>query len=226
MFEAIHGSAPTIAGHNIANPSGLILGAVMMLVHLGQPQAAARVHNAWLKTIEDGIHTTDIHREGTSRERVGTREFAAAVIERLGEEPATLPVAHYSSEPKRVMTEVHRTIRPRAHKDLVGLDVFVDYVDGTPDELGTRMSALAGEAFDLVLVTNRGVKVWPDGYPETFCTDHWRCRFVARTETHTVSHHDVIALLGRIANGGFDFIKTEHLCNFDGVPGYSRGQGE
>ena len=80
MFEAIHGSAPRRAGQNLANPSGLLLAAVMMLVHIGQGEVATRVYNAWLKTIEDGIHTYDIFREGVSRQKVGTNEFADAVI--------------------------------------------------------------------------------------------------------------------------------------------------
>ena len=69
MFEAIHGSAPRRAGQNLANPSGLLLGAVMMLVHIDQTDVAERVHNAWLRTIEDGIHTYDIYTEGTASKR-------------------------------------------------------------------------------------------------------------------------------------------------------------
>src|SRR6184192_2048146 len=90
MFEAIHGSAPRRAGQNLANPSGLLLGAVLMLVHINQPEAAARVHNAWLRTIEDGVHTYDVFTEGVSSVKAGTKEFAAAVIERLGQKPNTL----------------------------------------------------------------------------------------------------------------------------------------
>src|SRR5246127_3611378 len=84
MFEAIHGSAPRRAGQNLANPSGLLLGAVLMLVHIDQPEAAERVHNAWLRTIEDGIHTYDVFAEGVSTQKVGTKEFACAGIARLG----------------------------------------------------------------------------------------------------------------------------------------------
>src|SRR5690606_32770133 len=82
MFEAIHGSAPDIAGRGIANPSGLLLAAVPMLVHLGQSEVAARIHNAWKATIEQGVHTPDIFREGRSKMRVGTTEFAFEVIQR------------------------------------------------------------------------------------------------------------------------------------------------
>src|SRR4030095_17254533 len=84
MCEAIHGWAPRRAGQDLANPSGLLLASVMMLVHVGQPEIAERVHNAWLTTIEDGIHTYDVYAEGTSTKKGGTREFARAVVERVG----------------------------------------------------------------------------------------------------------------------------------------------
>src|SRR5271154_5155128 len=92
MFEAIHGSAPRRAGQNLANPSGLLLGAVMMLVHIEQPDVAQRVHNAWLATLEDGVHTYDVHKDGVSRQKVGPKEFAEAVLARLGQKPQTLKV--------------------------------------------------------------------------------------------------------------------------------------
>ena len=63
MFEAIHGSAPDITGQGIANPSGLLHGAIMMLVHIGQAEVAEKIHNAWLKTLEDGFHTAEIASE-------------------------------------------------------------------------------------------------------------------------------------------------------------------
>src|SRR5919202_5865345 len=95
MFEAIHGSAPRRAGQNLANPSGLLLGAVMMLVHIGQADVAEKVHNAWLRTIEDGVHTYDIYDERVSKQKVGTKEFARAVIERVGQKPQQLKVVSY-----------------------------------------------------------------------------------------------------------------------------------
>src|SRR6476619_946193 len=102
MFEAIHGSAPRRAGQNLANPSGLLLGAVMMLVHIGQTSIAEKVHNAWLRTIEDGVHTYDIFDEGTSKKKVGTKEFAEAVVERLGQRPQVFKaVAYAKGEPQK-----------------------------------------------------------------------------------------------------------------------------
>jgi isocitrate dehydrogenase len=80
MFEAIHGSAPRRAGQNVANPTGLLLAGVQMMVHIGQPEVAEKVHNAWLKTIEDGVHTYDIYTEGESARKVSTSEFADAII--------------------------------------------------------------------------------------------------------------------------------------------------
>ena len=227
MFEAIHGSAPDIADKNLANPAGMLLGAGMMLVHIDQPEAATRVHNAWLKTIEDGIHTGDIYRDGRSRRRVGTSEFTMAVCERLGQLPETLAAVEYTANTERQrLSEIINLPRPRAQKDLVGVDVFIDSHDKSAEELGEEIKALAGPEFELIVITNGGVKVWPDGYPETNIVDHWRCRFRAMSADHRTNHAEILRLLDRIQKSGLDFIKTEHLCNVDGKPGYSLGQGE
>ena len=127
MFEAIHGSAPRRAGQNLANPSGLLLGAVMMLVHIGQPDVAERVHNAWLRTIEDGIHTYDIYKEGVSKQKVGTKEFAQAVVARVGQKPEKLKPVSYAHAPKQTVTAAAASTRAQAKKDYVGLDVFLDW---------------------------------------------------------------------------------------------------
>jgi len=157
----------------------------------------------------------------TQSQRVGTKEFAAAVIERLGRQPETLHVAH--SHGFRLQTAPRE--QPLETKTLVGVDVFVDWSEAEPNELGSKLSQLTGPEFELVMITNRGVKVWPEGFPETFCTDHWRCRFAAAKQGGEVSHREIIALLNRLEEGGLDFIKTEHLYEFDGIPGYSLDQG-
>jgi isocitrate dehydrogenase len=219
MFEAIHGSAPRRAGQNVANPSGLLLGGVLMLVHVGQVDAATTVHNAWLKTIEEGIHTYDIFQEGLSKEKVGTKEFARAVVARVGQKPATLKPAEY---PKNATAQKAAALSTRVpeKKDLKGVDVFLDLASTAPDELGRRLQPVAGD-FQLAAIMNRGTKVWPAGAAETFCTDHWRCRFVSKASGGTVAHGQVVALLQRVADAGFDFIKTENLYDFDGKPGFS-----
>ncbi len=180
MFEAIHGSAPRRAGQNVANPSGLLLGAVLMLVHIGQGDIAERVHNAWLRAVEEGAHTYDIYKEGVSREKVGTREFAEAVVARLGQKPETLKAVAYKSEGAAAPFAGGATrAAAGAEKALTGVDLYLDWTGGTPDELGAAMSNLAGDGLRISSIANRGVKVWPGGNPETFCSDHWRCRFVS-----------------------------------------------
>jgi isocitrate dehydrogenase len=224
MFEAIHGSAPRRAGQDVANPSGLLLASVMMLVHIGQPDVAERVHNAWLRTIEEGIHTYDIYDAAVSKERVGTGAFAEAVIARLGQRPTSLPAIGYAATPVAGLPATPPAAPDAvARKDLVGIDLFLHWRGGGPDALGALVAPLGDGSLPLTMITNRGVKVWPDGLPETFCTDHWRCRFLADAP---IDHRRVIALLGRAADAGLDFIKTEHLYTFDGAPGYSLGQGQ
>ncbi|HVB74552.1 MAG TPA: NADP-dependent isocitrate dehydrogenase [Ktedonobacteraceae bacterium] len=226
MFEAIHGSAPRRAGQNLANPSGLLLGAVMMLVHIDQPDVATSVHNAWLRTIEDGIHTYDIYVEGVSKQKVGTREFADAVIARLGQRPETLKAVSYTSAPQHTSYAPTVSTPSGEQKDLVGVDVFLDWHSGTPDQLGEKFKQVGSNGLELTMITNRGAKVWPNGMPETFTTDHWRCRFVAHNRGATIAHSQIIHLLERIDSAGFDFIKIENLYNFDGKASYSGGLGE
>ncbi|MFW5883770.1 MAG: NADP-dependent isocitrate dehydrogenase, partial [Verrucomicrobiota bacterium] len=188
---------------------------------------AERITNAWLTTLEDGIHTGDVANETTTRQRVGTREFAEAVIERLGREPAQLAKADFGTGDARIVIPDLPVTQPKA-KTLLGVDVFLHWAeDGRdPEILGKKLEKLAQPEFRLSMITNRGVKIYPSGFPETFCTDHWRCRFIATDSEGTVTHQDILHLLGRIADAHLDFIKTEHLCAFDGQRAYSLGQGE
>jgi len=94
----------------------------------------------------------------------------------------------------------------------------------THDYLAGKLKAIVHVPLALKMITNRGVKVWPEGFPETFCTDHWRCRFLNGGGPMALT--DIVALISRAADAGIDFIKTEHLCTFDGEPGFSPGQGQ
>jgi isocitrate dehydrogenase len=231
MFEAVHGSAPDISGQNMANPSGLLSAAVLMLEHVGQLDIAEKVANAWYKTIEDGVHTGDIYREGNSKEKVGTKEFADAVIARLGQKPEQIPAVSYDASNFKPI-EIPEYQRPVQKKELVGVDVFVDDPQISADDLGALLDAHAGPDFKLKMITNRGVKVYPDGLPETFCTDHWRCRFVHKdnpkdvNQMKTMDNASVPALLTRLQQNGVDVVKTENLYYFDGKLAFSLGQGE
>ncbi|MBO0938574.1 NADP-dependent isocitrate dehydrogenase [Fibrella sp. HMF5335] len=223
MFEAIHGSAPRRAGQNLANPSGLLLGAVMMLVHIGQGAVAEKVHNAWLKTLEDGVHTYDIFEPGVSTEKVGTREFAQAVISRLGQLPTQLrPVSYAAAKAEPMTMKLKQQADPKI--DLVGVDIFLHHNDRDANQLGNTLKATIQSKMDLSMITNRGVKVWPGGLPETFCTDHWRCRFKGH-DGQFVNYNDVIAIQQQLTEAGYSIIKTENLYHFDDVPMFSAGQG-
>src|SRR5215218_4921817 len=78
IFEAVHGSAPDIAGKGVANPLALLLAAALMLDHVGSADLADRLRGAVLKTLqEDGVRTRDLGGQAT------TRDFAAAIVRRL-----------------------------------------------------------------------------------------------------------------------------------------------
>lgn len=226
MFEAIHGSAPDITGMGIANPSGLLNGAIMMLVHIGQPEVAEKISNAWMRTLEDGIHTGDIYQEGLSKRKVGTQEFAEAVIERLGLNPSSMsPVIFDKEDTKPMDTKLRARAIPQ--KELIGTDVFIDWnQDGRdPNVIGERLRKVNASGLQLQWITNRGVKVFPAGMKETFCTDHWRARFTMADQSK-ISHAQILDLLKQIGDLGFDYIQTANLYTFDGVRGYSLAQGE
>lgn len=223
MFEAIHGSAPRRAGQNVANPSGLLQGAVLMLNHLGMADVAEKVQNAWLKTIEDGIHTYDIYKEGVSTQKVSTSEFAKAVISNLGKTPVTLKTVKYEKGSVLSFPEIKR--KPLAKKELLGVDVFVHWPGTNPDELAGILKTIETEGVKLNMITNRGIKVWPEGFKETFCTDHWRCRFKPHA-TEVMDKKEIVALLQNALTNHVDAIKTENLYSFDGKVSYSLGQGQ
>jgi isocitrate dehydrogenase len=221
MFEAIHGSAPRRAGQNLANPSGLLLGSVLMLVHINQPEVAGRVHNAWLRTIEDGVHTYDIFTEGVSSAKVGTKEFAAAVCQRLGQKPNRLKPVSYARRPESAAGVA--TTKVDSAMELKGIDLFVHWPSRNPNALADAVGKLAGDGMTLQVIDNRGVKVWPAGLAETFCTDSFRCRFVAEGKTDMGKLLDIAQ---RVACAGIDIAVTQTLRSFDGNIGYSLVQGQ
>ncbi len=222
MFEAIHGSAPRRAGQNLANPSGLLQGAIMMLNHLGQTEVAEKVQNAWLRTIEDGIHTYDVYKEDVSKQKVGTKEFAAAVIANLGQQPQQLAAVSYAKGKPLQLPRYQR--KKPANKELMGIDLFVHWPGTNPDELANLMKELEVEEVKLKMITNRGIKVWPEGFEETFCTDHWRCRY--QSQQGKFIKNDTITLLINAMKHEIDVVKTENLYAFDGKPAFSLGQGQ
>lgn len=223
MFEAIHGSAPDIAGKGIANPSGLIHASVMMLNHIGQNAIAEKIANAWLTTIEQGMHTADIYKEGVSKRKVSTSEFTELVISNLGNNPYSLPVRTYPERAPFQLPVYHR--KEAAKKELVGVDLFVHWRGANAADLAKDLDICTSSIASLNMITNRGVKVWPNGFEETFCTDHWRCRFMAK-DNQLMENKAIVELLTACLTHGIDVIKTENLYQFDGKASYSLGQGQ
>ncbi len=232
MFEAIHGSAPDIAGQHIANPSGLLQGAIQMLQYFGEAEKAAFIQNAWLRTIEDGMHTADIYSESLSKKKLNTMEFADAVIERLGKYPEHFAKIEYTTQDTRI--SIKETKHAPRNKELVGVDVFIDDKNRDAESLGNSLVEASKEVLKLKMITNRGVKVYPDGMKSTFCTDHWRLRFISKSaekvngqyQYNNVKAQEVLAIQTQLVDSGFDVIKTENLYKFDGEIGFSLGQGE
>lgn len=221
MFEAIHGSAPDIAGKGIANPSGLLLSAIMMLVHIGQGAVASKIHNAWLCALESGIHTGDIYREGVSKTKVGTKEFTAEVIKYLGHLPHTFKPVVYGEA--KAMPPITVRELPPAKKEMVGVDVWVNWKGSPIEPLADIAKGVAGGGMELQAISARGLKMWPAGQATSAGIDHFCLRFIKKGGT--ISHADIVATLTGLTAAGLDFIKCESLCTFDGQQGFSAGQG-
>lgn len=223
MFEAIHGSAPRMS-RDSANPSGIMNSGVMMLVHLGQVEAAAKIQNAWLKTLEDGIHTKDIYREGVSKQLVGTKAFAEAVIARLGQKPSILkPVEFHPSTSAGIKCTIPTPIK----KEVVGADIFFNWNESNrdPQIIGKMVESCGNGELTLKMMSNRGMKVYPGKQENAHCSDFWRARFMA-PEGKTATHAQILELLTRIHAHKLDFVKYEQLSTYDGVKGFSAAQGE
>ena len=222
MFEAIHGSAPRRAGQNLANPSGLLLGGVMMMVHIGQWEVAERIHNAWLRTLEEGIHTYDIYEATVSREKVGTREFAKAVVAHLGQRPEKLKPISYAGArgERREWTPTERSVAV----EMVGIDFYIGSKGIAPREFGDSLGQISEGDLKLLMMDNRGTIVYPGGMKETFLIDNYRCRFEAAGKP--VTHTQVASLYQKVSAAGYDIVKSESLRTFDGKTGYTLAQGQ
>jgi isocitrate dehydrogenase len=223
MFEAVHGSAPRRAGQDVANPSGLFLAGVQMLVYIGQTEEAERAHNAWLKTLEDGVHTRDIYREGKSRKLVGTREFAREVVRRMGQEPGELlrPV-RYPKKGPRLQTNFPYE-RPSLTKELVGVDLFLEEARLAPSRLAEILCGAAGPEFQLHCLANRGLVVWPAERLGALCVDAYQARFFGQGPLRPEMG---LALAERVMRAGVSVVRLQWLYRFGEEAGYSELQGE
>lgn len=221
IFEAVHGSAPKYAGKDVANPTAVILSAVLMLRHLGELEAAGAIEDAVLVTFESGERTRDVPGEGAW---LGTSAFTDRVLANLGRQPRRLP-----STSRRPLPDASRVRAPEpgraATRRVAGVDVFVDS-SLPPSELGASLEALVeGTPLRLKMVSNRGTVVFPDQGGAVDCVDHFRCRFRARDEREDLSDEALLSLLDRVGSR-HRWMHVEKLHEFDGEAGWTRAQGE
>jgi isocitrate dehydrogenase len=225
MFEAIHGSAPDIAGQGIANPSGLLNGAVMMLVHIGQNELASTIQNAWLKTLEEGMHTGDIYNRGASAAKVDTMEFARAVVKNFGSDPYKFkkvkfdPLPAGSKKPSEMIEHI------KCEKTIIGVDVYVGH-EGHLNEIVEKIAGLAGDEGHLLLVSAKGLKVWPDAEAQVSYSDSYRCRFMVKAQGEILPASYGAKLHARLVEAGIDVLQTTNLYDFCGDLGFTKSQGE
>ncbi len=229
MFEAVHGSAPDLAGKNIANPSGLLNGAIIMLRYMKKYEVASKIENALNKTIEQGMHTADLYNEEYSKAKLSTTEFTDAIIENLGKSPKILPKA------KKIYDEQDLEKRKLQLDDFskitkirVGIDIFVDLENYNTDDYYQIIEDInqetLSEKLNLQGVSFKGLKIWPHIRKMKGNLSFLRMRFIAKTKI--AAREDLIELLNKFAELKIDVIKTQTLYIYDDELGFSRMQGE
>jgi isocitrate dehydrogenase len=219
IFEAVHGSAPDIAGKNKANPTALILSAAMMLRHVGEGKAANDVEQAVLVTLESGIRTTDMI---GVQNPASTTEFTQAVISNLGNRSRVSPPRDYKKvEIPRSQPGVN--VVPAKSRRVTGVDVYVES-DVDPKTLAANLETLTGQlGLRLQMITNRGAMVFPSTGRRVSLVDHFRCRFVQRDAGANLGDSAILSLLGTIG-GHYRWMHVEKLQEFDGEPAFSKSQ--
>jgi isocitrate dehydrogenase len=219
IFEAVHGSAPDLAGKNKANPTALILSAAMMLRQIGEGNAANDVEQAVLVTLESGVRTSDMI--GTDKAAT-TTEFTKAVIGNLGKRSKVSPPKEYRTvelPPARVGVNV---VAAKSRR-LAGLDVYIES-DLDPRDLASDLEKLTTTSpLNLQIITNRGALVFPSNDRRVSLVDHFRCRFVLREPTASFGDAEILSLLGAIG-ARYRWMHIEKLQEFDGEPAFSKSQ--
>lgn len=221
MFEAVHGSAPNIAGKNLANPTALLLSAVMMLRHLGEFKAAETIENAVVYTIELGkTLTCDLIAQEFA---VTTAAYTDAIIANFGRTPDNwYPREYRPFKPPAAPRELD-TVRPTSRR-VVGLDMFLESADG-PSVVGPALEKLVeGTPLLLKSLANRGVQVYPSRGRTPDCVDAHRARFLLR-DGGDLTDAACLELIRRIGEK-FRWAHIEKLQEIDGKPAFSKDQGE
>ena len=229
IFEAVHGTAPDIAGKGIANPTALVLSGLMMLRHIGLEKQASTIENALLAALEDGAHTGDFG--DRSKPTLNTHSFIKEIIVRLGKEPHTVKPAPagkndritFAPPPKPETAMMMQTFKGIT-KEIAGLDVYVEAVHPAADTAVQMERLSAASPFGITLISCRGMQVWPRGSAFTECVDYWRVRFELR-DGRSATQADAIALLSKVAE--HNLVSTyELLRTFNGARGWTLAQGQ
>jgi isocitrate dehydrogenase len=226
IFEAVHGTAPDIAGRNIANPTALLLSGLGMLRHLGLLQSASTIENALLYTLESGIHTGDFGDK--SKPSVNTTQFAEAVISNFGKKPEHNPKPEtvdvpssctvYNLQENAMMESVEG-----ANEKIVGVDMFIEG-NMQPEMIAKKCQRHAGVKFKLVNISNRGTQVWPTGSRFTNLVNQYNARFES-LDGEGLNQQDVIGLYVSLS-GDFKIASLELLNMWGDKRGYSLAQGQ
>ena len=221
IFEAVHGSAPTIAGKGLANPTALLSAAIMMLRHIGAFETAETIEQALFITLAEGENLTgDLSPRGHG---VGTDKFVGQVIENLGR-TSNLPSRAY--RPLALKAWPDRTAHTEpASRELLGVDIFLES-SLSAAELGASLNAIAeGSALRLDSISNRGVQVWPATGGRTFLVDHFDCRFMLNEPAAGNGPQGISDLVKAIGQK-HSWMHVEKLQRFDGKDAFERPQGE
>lgn len=226
IFEAVHGTAPDIAGKNIANPTALLLSGFGMLRHLGLMETSAMIENALLYTLESGVHTGDFGDKSTPS--LSTSEFAAAIIGNFGKLPANNPkpaIANHYVTPTHFKLEKNPMLESieMGQEEIVGVDLFIESNE-QPNILADKMLKHTLDIFKLVTISNRGTQVWPKGSVFTNLVNQYRCRFESVGDL-PVTQVDVLELYKRVMQD-YKVCSTELLNMWDGKKAYSLAQGQ
>jgi isocitrate dehydrogenase len=228
IFEAVHGSAPKYAGHNVINPTALILSSVLMLKHLGEQDAAQRVEDAVFVTLEGGAVTLDVARQTGDVERsTSTTGFTDAIIANLGRAPTTRYTTKSAGAPATAPVPVARwAARPAIDPAtrLVGVDVFVEH-DADSEATGRALESVARPDFRLEFIDSRGTVVYPAGSARIDTVGWWRCRFQVAEAGAEIGDAAILALLERVG-GVMTWEHVQKLRVFEGEAGFTMAQGQ
>lgn len=233
LFEPIHGCYENLEGKDFANPSGMLNAAINMLCYLGYNEIASNIKNAWLSTIEDGIHTSDIYQEGISKKNVGTNDFAKEIANRIGDKPKKISPVKLNNIPSFEDKEDNNL---RSLKQMVGVDIFFMWQEEficLQDLCNFIQEITKKTSLKLQMLGSKGIKLWPQTEITEMLIqniskgDLIRARFVAQgIGEKKASSHEVVELLDVFSKNNISFIKTDNLYVYGDRLGFSLAYGE